>query len=62
MMKVKEDKLRSRFNDTYKALMWLRNNRDRFEGNVHEPMMLVVRAQLLIHLLFSGDGCSSRLA
>lgn len=44
-MKVKEDKLRSRFNDTYKAVMWLRNNRDRFEGNVHEPMMLVVRAQ-----------------
>lgn len=43
MMKVKEDKLRSRFRDTYTALMWLRNNRDRFEGNVHEPMMLVVR-------------------
>ncbi|XP_067289832.1 structural maintenance of chromosomes protein 5 isoform X2 [Pseudorasbora parva] len=45
MMKVKEDKLRSRFRDTYTALMWLRNNRDRFEGNVHEPMMLVINVR-----------------
>lgn len=61
MMKVKEDKLRGRYRDTYTALMWLRKNRDRFEGNVHEPMMLVVRAQRLIPSLFSGHGCSSRL-
>uniref|UniRef100_A0A671KMY8 Structural maintenance of chromosomes protein 5 n=1 Tax=Sinocyclocheilus anshuiensis TaxID=1608454 RepID=A0A671KMY8_9TELE len=41
MMKVKEDKLRNRFRDTYTALKWLRDNRDRFEGNVYEPMMLI---------------------
>ncbi len=59
-MKVKEDKLRNRFRDTYTALKWLRDNRDRFEGNVYEPMMLVVRAQLQIQLLFHGDGFLSR--
>lgn len=34
--------LRSRFRDTHTALLWLRNNRHLFEGNVYEPMMLVV--------------------
>lgn len=60
MMKVKEDKLRNRFRDTYTALKWLRDNRDRFGGNVYEPMMLVVRAPR-IQLLFLGDGFLSRL-
>lgn len=45
MMKVKEEKLRSRFRDTYTALEWLRKNRDRYEGNVHEPMMLVINVR-----------------
>uniref|UniRef100_A0A8C2DKB8 Structural maintenance of chromosomes protein 5 n=1 Tax=Cyprinus carpio TaxID=7962 RepID=A0A8C2DKB8_CYPCA len=45
MMKVKEDKLRTRFRDTYTALKWLRDNRDRFEGNVYEPMMLVINVR-----------------
>uniref|UniRef100_A0A673GBF7 Structural maintenance of chromosomes protein 5 n=1 Tax=Sinocyclocheilus rhinocerous TaxID=307959 RepID=A0A673GBF7_9TELE len=45
MMKMKEDKLRVRFRDTYTALMWLRNNRDRFEGNVYDPMMLVINVR-----------------
>ncbi|XP_051540631.1 structural maintenance of chromosomes protein 5 isoform X1 [Myxocyprinus asiaticus] len=45
MMRIKEEKLRSRFRDTYNALMWLRRNRDRFEGNVHEPMMLVINVR-----------------
>uniref|UniRef100_A0A672LM63 Structural maintenance of chromosomes protein 5 n=1 Tax=Sinocyclocheilus grahami TaxID=75366 RepID=A0A672LM63_SINGR len=45
MMKVKEDKLRNRFRDTYTALKWLRDNRDRFEGNVYEPMMLVINVR-----------------
>ncbi|XP_006002040.1 structural maintenance of chromosomes protein 5 [Latimeria chalumnae] len=42
MIKVKEDKLRQRFRDTYDAVMWLRENRDRFRGNVYEPIMLVI--------------------
>lgn len=58
MMKVKEEKLRSRFRDTYTALEWLRRNRDRYEGNVHEPMMLVVREQLVIQLLFTNRHSS----
>ncbi|XP_041860564.1 structural maintenance of chromosomes protein 5 [Melanotaenia boesemani] len=42
MMNAKEDKLRGCHRDTYAALMWLRHNRQLFEGNVHEPMMLVI--------------------
>uniref|UniRef100_A0A671SJX5 Structural maintenance of chromosomes protein 5 n=1 Tax=Sinocyclocheilus anshuiensis TaxID=1608454 RepID=A0A671SJX5_9TELE len=45
MMKMKEDKLRVRFRDTYTALNWLRNNRDRFKGNVYDPMMLVINVR-----------------
>ncbi|KAJ8347147.1 hypothetical protein SKAU_G00285480 [Synaphobranchus kaupii] len=45
MMKRKEDALRGRFRDTYNALLWLRNNRQRFQGNVHEPMMLVINVK-----------------
>lgn len=45
MMKIKEEKLRSRFRDTYTALEWLRKNRDRYEGVVHEPMMLVINVR-----------------
>ena len=28
---------------TYDAVMWLRENQDKFEHPVHEPVMLVVR-------------------
>ena len=43
MMNAKEEKLRGRHRDTHTALQWLRQNKHMFEGNVHEPMMLVVR-------------------
>lgn len=42
MMNAKEEKLKGRHKDTYVALQWLRKNRQMFEGNVYEPMMLVV--------------------
>uniref|UniRef100_A0A8C4T7Q5 Structural maintenance of chromosomes protein 5 n=2 Tax=Erpetoichthys calabaricus TaxID=27687 RepID=A0A8C4T7Q5_ERPCA len=42
MMNMKVNKLKQRFNETYKAIEWLRENRDRFQGNVYEPMMLVI--------------------
>lgn len=45
MMNAKEEKLRGRHRDTHEALQWLRQNRDKFDGNVHEPMMLVVSAR-----------------
>ena len=41
-MKAKEDKLKGRHKDTYTAIQWLRQNRQLFNGNVHEPMLLVV--------------------
>uniref|UniRef100_A0A8C8VFZ7 Structural maintenance of chromosomes protein 5 n=1 Tax=Pelusios castaneus TaxID=367368 RepID=A0A8C8VFZ7_9SAUR len=42
MMNLKEDKLRGRFQDTYNALLWLRENKDRFKRCVCEPMMLAI--------------------
>uniref|UniRef100_A0A8C4H0B5 Structural maintenance of chromosomes protein 5 n=1 Tax=Dicentrarchus labrax TaxID=13489 RepID=A0A8C4H0B5_DICLA len=45
MMNAKEEKLRGRHRDTYTALMWLRQNRQLFSGNVHEPMMLVINVK-----------------
>ncbi|MEQ2303414.1 Structural maintenance of chromosomes protein 5 [Ameca splendens] len=45
MMNAKEEKLRGRHRDTHAALQWLRKNRQLFEGNVYEPMMLVVNVK-----------------
>ncbi|MGH0145597.1 UNVERIFIED_CONTAM: hypothetical protein FKN15_045495 [Acipenser sinensis] len=41
MMNMKQEKLRERYLDTYKAFTWLRENKERFKGKVYEPMMLV---------------------
>lgn len=40
LMNQKEDKLRQRYRDTYDAVLWLRNNRDKFKQGVYEPIML----------------------
>ncbi|XP_042347147.1 structural maintenance of chromosomes protein 5 [Plectropomus leopardus] len=45
MMNAKEEKLRGRYRDTHTALQWLRENRQLFNGNVHEPMMLVINVK-----------------
>ncbi|AWP09605.1 putative structural maintenance of chromosomes protein 5-like isoform 3 [Scophthalmus maximus] len=45
MMNVKEEKLRARHRDTHAALQWLRQNRKMFDGNVFEPMMLVINVK-----------------
>ncbi|XP_023364052.1 structural maintenance of chromosomes protein 5 isoform X2 [Otolemur garnettii] len=42
LMNQKEDKLRQRFRDTYDAVLWLRNNRDKFKRRVCEPIMLTI--------------------
>ena len=34
--------LRNRYKDTYNAVIWLRENRHRFKGPVHEPILLQV--------------------
>uniref|UniRef100_A0A452R2U0 Structural maintenance of chromosomes protein 5 n=1 Tax=Ursus americanus TaxID=9643 RepID=A0A452R2U0_URSAM len=43
LMNQKEDKLRQRYRDTYDAVLWLRNNRDKFKQRVCEPIMLTIR-------------------
>ncbi|KAL2087377.1 hypothetical protein ACEWY4_016205 [Coilia grayii] len=45
MMNRKEEKLRSRFSDTHKALLWLRQNKQIFQGKAYEPMMLEIRVR-----------------
>ncbi|CAG07476.1 unnamed protein product, partial [Tetraodon nigroviridis] len=45
LMNVKEEKLRGRHRDTHAALQWLRQNRNRFNGNVYEPMLLVINVK-----------------
>uniref|UniRef100_A0A3Q4H232 Structural maintenance of chromosomes protein 5 n=1 Tax=Neolamprologus brichardi TaxID=32507 RepID=A0A3Q4H232_NEOBR len=45
MMNAKEEKLRGRHRDTHAALQWLRQNKQLFRGNVHEPMMLVINVK-----------------
>uniref|UniRef100_A0A8C2ZVA8 Structural maintenance of chromosomes protein 5 n=1 Tax=Cyclopterus lumpus TaxID=8103 RepID=A0A8C2ZVA8_CYCLU len=45
MMNAKEQKLQRRHRDTHTALHWLRQNRQLFGGNVHEPMMLVINVR-----------------
>ncbi|XP_068454351.1 structural maintenance of chromosomes protein 5 [Clinocottus analis] len=45
LMNAKEQKLRGRHRDTHAALQWLRQNRQLFSGNVHEPMMLVINVK-----------------
>ena len=36
------ERLRQWHRPTYDAVMWLRSNRGRFRGVIHEPMMLVI--------------------
>jgi hypothetical protein len=38
--KQRLEKLKERDLDTYKAVEWLAKNRDRFTGNVYEPIVL----------------------
>lgn len=38
--KQRLEKLREKDLDTYKAVQWLEKNRDRFTGNVYEPILL----------------------
>ncbi|RVE70456.1 hypothetical protein OJAV_G00064840 [Oryzias javanicus] len=45
LMNMKEEKLRGRHRDTYSALQWLRQNKSLFQGEVHEPIMLVINVK-----------------
>ncbi|XP_076240283.1 structural maintenance of chromosomes 5 isoform X2 [Calliopsis andreniformis] len=37
--------LKERSNDAYKAVQWLRGNRDKFAGTVHEPILLNINVK-----------------
>lgn len=39
---MKEENLKRKFKDTHSALMWLRENKDKFQKRVCEPMMLEI--------------------
>ncbi|KAM4708555.1 structural maintenance of chromosomes protein 5 [Discoglossus pictus] len=42
LMNLKEEKLKKRFVDTYNAVMWLKENKDRFSKTVCQPIMLEI--------------------
>ena len=42
MKKLRLQYLRNHNKDTYNAVMWLRENKNRFKHPVHEPILLLV--------------------
>ncbi|XP_073399825.1 structural maintenance of chromosomes protein 5 isoform X2 [Dendrobates tinctorius] len=45
MLNLKEEKLRKRFADTYNAVVWLRENKEKFKKRVCLPIMLEVNVK-----------------
>ena len=39
------EKLKSKFEDTYKAYMWLQDNRNLFEGHIYDPIIIEVNVK-----------------
>ncbi|NWR38705.1 SMC5 protein, partial [Tachuris rubrigastra] len=59
IMKIKEEKLKGRYPDTYFALMWLRKNKDKFKKKVYEPMMLEINPRDSRHAKYVENHISS---
>ncbi|XP_008942918.1 PREDICTED: LOW QUALITY PROTEIN: structural maintenance of chromosomes protein 5, partial [Merops nubicus] len=59
IMNMKEENLKGRFRDTYSALMWLRNNKDKFKKRVCEPMMLEINMKDSRHAKYVENHISS---
>ncbi|XP_044302315.1 structural maintenance of chromosomes protein 5 isoform X3 [Varanus komodoensis] len=59
MMNMKEEKLKGRFQDTYNALLWLRQNRDRFKRSVCDPVMLSINMKDHKHAKYVENHISS---
>ncbi|KAJ7335530.1 hypothetical protein JRQ81_013471 [Phrynocephalus forsythii] len=59
LMTRKEEKLKGRFRDTHTALLWLRQNRDRFQRCVCEPMMLAINMKDHRHAKYVENHISS---
>lgn len=59
MMNLKEDMLRRRFQDTHTALLWLRQNRNRFKRLVCDPMMLAINMKDQKHAKYVENHIST---
>ncbi|XP_049539211.1 structural maintenance of chromosomes protein 5 [Anopheles darlingi] len=44
--------LESRFEGTFRAVMWLRDNTDRFQGRIYEPMILELNVPVQANVIF----------
>ncbi|XP_074875786.1 structural maintenance of chromosomes protein 5 isoform X1 [Buteo buteo] len=59
IMNMKEENLKGKFRDTHSALMWLRNNKDKFKKKVCEPMMLEINMKDNRHAKYVENHISS---
>ncbi|XP_068032524.1 structural maintenance of chromosomes protein 5 [Anomalospiza imberbis] len=59
IMHMKEENLKMRFRDTHSALMWLRNNKDKFKKRICEPMMLEINMKDSRHAKYVENHISS---
>ncbi|KAM8792563.1 structural maintenance of chromosomes protein 5, partial [Eudromia elegans] len=59
IMNMKEEKLKGKFRDTHSALMWLRQNTDKFKKKVCEPMMLEINMKDNRHAKYVENHISS---
>ncbi|XP_030920667.1 structural maintenance of chromosomes protein 5 isoform X2 [Geospiza fortis] len=59
IMHMKEENLKMRFRDTHSALMWLRNNKDKFKKTACEPMMLEINMKDSRHAKYVENHISS---
>ncbi|XP_066470209.1 structural maintenance of chromosomes protein 5 [Tiliqua scincoides] len=59
MMNLKEDMLKRRFQDTHTALLWLRQNRNRFKRLVCDPMMLAINMKDQKHAKYVENHIST---
>ncbi|XP_007441975.1 structural maintenance of chromosomes protein 5 isoform X1 [Python bivittatus] len=60
LMNMKEEKLKGRFQDTHDALMWLRQNRDRFTRSVCDPMLLSINMKDNKHAKYIENHISAK--
>uniref|UniRef100_A0A803VS75 Structural maintenance of chromosomes protein 5 n=1 Tax=Ficedula albicollis TaxID=59894 RepID=A0A803VS75_FICAL len=58
IMHMKEENLKMRFRDTHSALMWLRNNKDKFKKQTCEPMMLEINVKDSAHAKYIENHIS----
>ncbi|NXO62615.1 SMC5 protein, partial [Phainopepla nitens] len=59
IMHMKEENLKMRSRDTHSALMWLRNNKDKFKKKTCEPMMLEINVKDSRHAKYIENHISA---